>query len=266
MQIHRPLNYISDGVDKRDFKLNRRLFRKLTGRKRSKILKRLPKEFDHTPNMTPVKDQGTLGSCVAFSTAALKEWQEWQEYLKESPDCDNKFSDLSEQWIYHKCKELDDIPSEGTTIRTALKVLKNYGVPPERYWTYNPHKKGEPEEEADKIAKYTRIGDFFRIKNLKELKIALLHTPVPMGVVVQPNFYTANNGVISVPSVDKRKGGHAICAVGFDDDKQLIKFKNSWSKNWGDKGYGYITYNYFKRYCMAAWAVKDIHVDINSIM
>jgi C1A family cysteine protease len=55
-------------------------------------------------------------------------------------------------------------------------------------------------------------------------------------------------------------GGHAICFVGYDSKKKLIKFKNSWGTNWGDNGYGYLPYNYINDFCWDAWAVKDINV------
>lgn len=52
-------------------------------------------------------------------------------------------------------------------------------------------------------------------------------------------------------------GGHAIFAVGYDDNK-IIKnsspkaveskgaflIRNSWGEGWGDKGYGWLPYDY----------------------
>src|SRR6056297_816472 len=145
MEIYRPLNYIPDEYRSTDYQFNKKIFKQLTRNKRSKIFKLLPKKVDHTPNMTPIKDQGQLGSGVAFATVALKEWQEWQEFLKIKSEHDlknNHFNDLSEQWVYHKAKEIDNIQSEGTTIRAALTVLKRYGVPPEQSWIYDDNIKG----------------------------------------------------------------------------------------------------------------------------
>ena len=39
-------------------------------------------------------------------------------------------------------------------------------------------------------------------------------------------------------------GSHAICPVGYDDKKKVIKFKN-WSNQWKDRGYGELTYAKF---------------------
>jgi len=267
MEIYRPLNYIPDEYRSTDYQFNKKIFKQLTRNKRSKIFKLLPKKVDHTPNMTPIKDQGQLGSCVAFATVALKEWQEWQEYLKIKDQYNlsqNRYSDLSEQWVYYNSKKIDNIPGEGTTIRAALQVLKKSGVPPEKSWVYSDKIKGVPNQDSEEKARFTVIGDFFRIDNkINDLRLALLHTPVPLGVITTKSFFTTKNGVIEDDARNRGKhGGHAICAVGYDDKTKLIKFKNSWSNRWGDNGYGYLTYDYFKKYSMVAWAVKDVQVPV----
>jgi C1A family cysteine protease len=52
---------------------------------------------------------------------------------------------------------------------------------------------------------------------------------------------------------EQAMGATAICIVGYDDDKKLIKFKNSWGTKWGDKGYGYLSYNYVDKFLTDAW-------------
>jgi len=37
---------------------------------------------------------------------------------------------------------------------------------------------------------------------------------------------------------------HAVVIVGYDDEKRLFRFKNSYGKSWGDQGYGYMPYEY----------------------
>ena len=54
------------------------------------------------------------------------------------------------------------------------------------------------------------------------------------------------------------QGGHAICIVGFDDNRKLFKFKNSWSRKWADQGYGYLSYQYIRKYCVDAWSATDL--------
>jgi len=39
-------------------------------------------------------------------------------------------------------------------------------------------------------------------------------------------------------------GGHAVLAVGYDDDQQRFIVRNSWGDTWGIKGYFTMPYAY----------------------
>lgn len=39
-------------------------------------------------------------------------------------------------------------------------------------------------------------------------------------------------------------GGHAVVAVGYDDDDRVFISRNSWGDGWGDAGYFYMPYAY----------------------
>ena len=53
--------------------------------------------------------------------------------------------------------------------------------------------------------------------------------------------------------------GHAQMVVGYDDEKQLFKLKNSWGGQWGKNGYCYMTYKDFeKESSMYQWWVCEI--------
>ena len=74
-------------------------------------------------------------------------------------------------------------------------------------------------------------------------------------------FFVDDTGVIPYPAnPDEMLGGHAVCAVGYDDSKQLVKFKNSWSFAWGQNGYGYLPYKYIDDFMWDSWIAKDIAV------
>ncbi len=65
-------------------------------------------------------------------------------------------------------------------------------------------------------------------------------------------------GKIPFPSSGERvRGGHAVVAVGFDDrmkitnetsgskgTKGALLIRNSWGKDWGEGGYGWLPYEY----------------------
>jgi C1A family cysteine protease len=215
---------------------------------------KLPKKIDYTSKMTPVRDQGDEGTCVAFSSAAgMKEYQEqidWKKYMELSP-----------RFLYSLCKKIDGAPgSEGTQIRFAMKALKEYGVCEEKYWPYRPHQDNGPKSGAAADAKKFKELAYARILGLDELKLSLAAKgPCVIGIVCFEGIMKTRTGKVPVPGPGARPlGGHAICAVGYDDAAKLLKFKNSWSGAWGDKGYGYLPYTYVNKYMMDAWSAVDI--------
>ena len=45
-------------------------------------------------------------------------------------------------------------------------------------------------------------------------------------------------------SIDTPIGGHAVLAVGYDDEDHVFICRNSWGASWGDAGYFYMPYAY----------------------
>ncbi len=215
---------------------------------------KLPKKVDYTQKMSPVRDQQTDGTCVGFATASgMKEYQELLDY--------EKLVELSPRFVYAEAKKIDGVPGlEGTTIRAAMQVLENKGVCRENYWPYQPHQKDKPKEGAFSNAKKFCIMTYARILNLDELRMSLTTKgPAVLGIQVFKGMLKTKTGLVPLPKRNERSlGGHAIAAVGYDDEKELVKFKNSWSNKWGEKGYGYLAYEYIQRYMMDAWSSVDI--------
>jgi len=217
-------------------------------------VKRLPKKVDYTRKLSPVRDQGDEGTCVAFATAGgMKEYQEMLDY--------SKLVLLSPRFIYSECKKIDGMPDEeGTTIRIAMKVIKAKGICREKFWPYSPHQKTKARKGASADAKKFRVLNYARILNLNELRLSIYSKgPCVIGVEVFEGFMRTKTGVVPLPGKnDEVLGGHAICAVGYDDQNELIKFKNSWSDKWGQRGFGFLPYSYVERYMMDAWSSVDI--------
>jgi len=259
------LNYKKDPVDKRDF-----VFKTTLPSKPEKLATYIPSAIDHTFKMSSVKNQGSLGSCVGFAVSALKEWQETVEHLAEvelgkKDHRRNSKYDLSESWVYWMSKKIDPWPNEeGTSIRFAMKVLHKIGVPCEGAWPYNDSVQGSPESWAHLVARWSLIDSYWRVNNLDELKVALLNGPVVLGIPCFDSiFYADETGLVAYPrDPNTIYGGHAICAVGYNDKKYggVIKFKNSWGNYWGNGGYGFLPYSYINDFLWDAWACKDLSV------
>lgn len=217
----------------------------------------VPRSLDYGKSMSPVRDQGDEGTCVAFaSVVGVKEYQDSLEY--------KKLQELSPRYAYNLCKKFDGIPNEeGTYPRVAMKVFLNYGVCPESFWPYKPHQNDRPKPGADKSALKYKIRAYARLKTLLEMKRSLLvNGPFLAGVEVYESWFSrkaGKTGVIPMPGPrEELQGGHAICVMGYDDTKGLFKFKNSWGAGWGNKGYGFLPYDYMKKYCSDAWSATDL--------
>jgi C1A family cysteine protease len=50
-------------------------------------------------------------------------------------------------------------------------------------------------------------------------------------------------------------GGHAMIAVGYDNARQAFRIQNSWGRHWGDGGYGWFSYEFWKRSARVAYVI-----------
>ena len=109
---------------------------------------------------------------------------------------------------------------------------------------------------------------------MEDLKFALaIGIPFAFGFYGFPSFDDAiNPGDVPFPSHEEdAQWAHAVMAVGYDDDKIIIhpysgekskgafKIRNSWGRNWGEEGYGWIPYGYFlHQLADDLWALVDM--------
>jgi C1A family cysteine protease len=67
----------------------------------------------------------------------------------------------------------------------------------------------------------------------------------------------SKTGELPLPkSKEQIVGGHAIVIIGFDDEKRRVKFVNSWGTAWGERGFGYVPYDYLKKHMSDAWTFR----------
>jgi C1A family cysteine protease len=205
---------------------------------------RLPKSVDLRPGMSPVEDQGQLGSCTANALAGALEFL---EIKSGQPPVD-----LSRLFIYYNERAVEHSVSSdsGAMLRDGIKTLAAQGVCPEAKWPYviSTFTK-KPSAACYTQAKKHTISSYHRITTLSDMRACLAEGyPFVFGFTVYEGFESpavAKNGVLNLPKrSEKQVGGHAVCAVGYDDQAKRILVRNSWGPAWGKKGYFTMPYDY----------------------
>lgn len=206
----------------------------------------ISKKVDLRSFSSPVGEQGDLGACTGFSIA--KGLREFLLNKHHKP-----FVPLSPLFLYYNERKIEDVISDdsGAAISDGMKVLKNTGVSPESDWPYDITKFAisPPKKAFDKALEY-RVSSIKPLRGISDIKAELSKgNGVVFGIEVYESFENAKDGKIPLPNVDKEKnlGGHAVFCLGYDDIKKVMIVKNSWGKDWGDKGYFYLPYEFFKK-------------------
>lgn len=198
----------------------------------------------------PVEQQGPLYSCTAHAATSLI------EYLLRHAT--GRMTDLSRLFLYKVTRTLEhSFGDAGATLRGTFRAIDRFGIPPEEYWRYDlPNFDVEPSAFLYSFASnygkllYTRLDEYGKggSETLDAVKRALADgLPVAFGFPVYSSVTTAAD--IPVPQAgDRLLGGHAVLAVGYDDQREggSIVVRNSWGPRWGDEGYGYLPYQYIR--------------------
>lgn len=233
------LNYTFQPPDLRDYKLRSVL-------KEAIDPQSLPKKVDLRGEWGDIMDQGSLGSCVANTVSGCIRFVRRKLNMT--------VYDPSRLYIYYYGRKIEDFPVEedtGMYIRSGYKSVAKYSVCAERNWPYKEDIfDQEPSEYAQSAARTHRVFDYYNLDpDPLELKKCLADGyPISFGAAVFESFMsatTARTGVVPVPKPRERSlGGHAMTIVGYDEEKQHYLVANSWSANWGDKGFCYFPYEY----------------------
>lgn len=228
---------------------------------RAGVSQALPSEVDLAPQMSPIVDQGSLGSCTA--NAIGSGFREYYIMKANLP-----LTRLSRLWLYWQERFLEGTVSTdaGAYIRDGMKVLQQMGCAPEVDFPYVESTfRNTPSAQSNARAAQFKIAEYHRVTSYDDLKVALAQEqPVVLGISVYDSFESstvANTGMVPVPNPSKEKllGGHAVLAVGYKTFKtgttttEYIKVRNSWGTNWGQAGYCWLPKEFFTSYVSDMW-------------
>lgn len=220
-------------------------------------LQALPPKVDLREFCSPIENQGRLGSCTAQAGVGLLEYLERRAL--------GRHTDGSRLFLYKTTRNLLGWRGDtGAYVRTTLKAMAKFGVCEERYWPYEISKfDDEPTAWCYANAATARTLRYFRLDRqgtrTGEELLNLIKTVIALGMPVTFGFsvYNFGNAAGEFPMPkkgDRLRGGHAVVAVGFDDGRVIngstgaLHIRNSWGELWGEKGYGWLPYDYVLRY------------------
>ncbi|XP_063296195.1 cathepsin S-like [Pelobates fuscus] len=207
----------------------------------STIKANLPDSMDWREKgcVSNVKNQGSCGSCWAFSAVGALEGQlqlKTGKLVSLSPqnlvDCSSKYGNKG-------C-------SGGFMTRAFQYVIDNQGIDSDSYYPYTAQDQPCHYDTAGKAStciKYTEIEPATE----DTLKQALA-TVGPISVAIdatRPSFYFYKSGVYDDPACSQEVN-HGVLAVGYGNlnGKDFWLIKNSWGENYGDHGYVRIARNH----------------------
>jgi C1A family cysteine protease len=217
--------------------------------------------IDLRKNCPPIYNQGELGSCTANAIACAIQYDEIKQNLENNVP--------SRLFIYYNERDIEGNTDRdtGASLRDGVKCINNIGYCNETIWPYDITKFIEkPTQECYDYARKHKSISYKRVQQDEiHIKSVLnLGFPIVFGISVYESFESENvakSGIVPLPKNDERMlGGHAIVLVGYDEEKRLFTFRNSWGENWGDKGYGYLPYEYVcdKNLSTDFWVISKI--------
>jgi len=202
-------------------------------------------KIDFRNKLPPVYNQGELGSCTANAIACAIQFDELKQNL------DSQIP--SRLFIYYNERNIEGTINidSGSSLRDGVKCINIIGYCNEKQWPYDISKFNEkPTQECYEYAtKHKSLSYKKVVQSEHHIKSVLnMEFPIVFGISVYESFESENvkkTGIVPLPDKnEKLLGGHAIVLVGYDNDKQMFIFRNSWGNDWGENGYGYLPYEY----------------------
>jgi C1A family cysteine protease len=223
-----------DAPDKRD-----RLYAEIAPPPR-----RLPVRVDLRRWCSPVESQGSIGSCTAHALVGSLEFLERK--------AGRRVRHLSRLFVYFNARVLEGTAAtdDGAMIRNGVKTLRNQGVCPETLWPYRVRRFAEPPPaDCYRAAADHQVLSYHRVRGLQEMRQCLAEGfPFVFGMTTYASFegpQVARSGHVELPRRgEAEKGGHSVCAVGYDDRARRFLMRNSWGSDWGHGGYFTLPYEY----------------------
>lgn len=195
--------------------------------------------------MTPVYNQGHLGSCTANAVAAAID----AARIVEGADPIGP-ARLGIYWLERFLEHTPAAQDHGAQGRDGFKAARKFGVLPESDWPYVDNAKSaefsaDPRESPKWASDHWVLDQPYKSvgRSLVDFKRVLSNRQtVAFGFRVPGSFESreiAETGIMAYPDPDDlTRDGHEVLAVGYlRDQPHYCLIRNSWGTDWGIGGY-----------------------------
>uniref|UniRef100_H2ZLT0 Dipeptidyl peptidase 1 n=1 Tax=Ciona savignyi TaxID=51511 RepID=H2ZLT0_CIOSA len=220
----------------------------------SSVVKTFPESFDwrnvNGQNfVSPVRNQGSCGSCYAFASMAMLE-------ARIRIATNNTQTPVFSPQEVVSCSQYAQGCAGGFPFLIAGKYAHDFGVVEEQCYPYlgKDTDKCEPAMVDCKrhyVAKYEYVGGYYgACSEEKMIEDLVAFGPIAVAIEVYPDFQQYKSGIYHhVTSVERNSPpfnpfeltNHAVLVVGYGADpssgEKYWIVKNSWGESWGEKGF-----------------------------
>jgi C1A family cysteine protease len=214
---------------------------------------------DFTLNLPKVKNQGTVGSCVAHALSTVIEYFNQRET--------GKYEEMSTGYIYGN-RRYSTYKGVGMKSRDAINTATKYGDVPYSHFPVNvevPYAIEKFESEVDKIEQdgyHFKFAEYFRLRDDNAIKTSLMENgPVVFSIYMYDDIKIVD-GVMQTNLV-KTKKTPRHCMVMYGWNETGWKIQNSWGRLWGKRGRAVIPYGFP---FLEVWGIRDAETGSNLIL
>lgn len=213
-------------------------------------------------------NQGGHGTCTSWAVAYCgrtimdainNNWKESSIVTKNA---------YSAPILFRMLKPADSVCTGGSSISEAFRIMKDQGAlkiadAPKGLCIAALNNTQRENASQSKIKDFMRLFDVTSstpIKIQSVRKSISEKKPVVIGLNCADSFMGAKEvwNPTEDPGLDY--GGHALCVVGYDDQKYggSFEIQNSWGTDWGNGGYIWIKYEDFAKFTKYAFQFIDL--------
>jgi C1A family cysteine protease len=203
----------------------------------------IPERVNLSSKMPIVRSQFTTSTCVSWAaTYAAASLALRAHGLGPSLT-------LSPSFTYNQVSR-DQWCASGTSISSTLNMLRNVGGLPVEEFAFDGGWCGRipNKAELERASRYRIRGwATFDAKDIDKVKEQIARgVPVIFAMRGTPKMFSLRGDAV-LEEDDTPGEGHSMVVVGYDDAKKAFLIQNSFGRSWGNNGFGWFGYNFWKR-------------------